>query len=62
MHYLPRTILIWLAIFFAAQIIPPGSTLLMLPLLIIFFGAFLDFGLNISTNRGLIDHLFNSSQ
>ncbi len=59
MHYLIRTIMIWLAVFFAAQIIPPEADILGLALAALLVLSFVDFALNLTTNRGLIDHIFN---
>ena len=60
MHYLPRTIMLWLAVFFTAQICPPDATILGLAMAATLILSGIDFWLNISTKRGLLDHILNN--
>lgn len=54
-----RTILILLAVFIFARIIPPGATILGLGLAAITIASIVDFYLEITTSRGLLSHIFN---
>ena len=51
--------MILVAVFFAARIIPPDAEILGLFLAIVLIATFIDFYLEITTKRGLFDHLSN---